>query len=134
VDARGGSTDASSGSGGRDAAEAAPDSVRWQESAVVVAPLGKRPRRALMSTTLVLYAVERASWGRGLATEAARAALTYGFDEAGLLRIVAVKRPEHMRSRHVLQKLGMRHERDVDVFGIHAVLSALGRDAFRTPR
>jgi ribosomal-protein-alanine N-acetyltransferase len=75
----------------------------------------------------VLYALERAAWGRGLATEAARAALAYGFGEAGLHRIVAVTRPEHARSRHVLEKLGMRYERDVDVFGIHAVLYALAR-------
>ena len=81
----------------------------------------------------VLYALERAAWGRGLATEAARAALAYGFDEAGLPRIVAVTRPEHTRSRHVLEKLGMRYERDVDVFGIHAVLYALTPDGFRAP-
>ena len=82
----------------------------------------------------ILYALERAAWGQGLATEAARAALAFGFDEAGLSRIVAVTRPEHTRSRHVLEKLGMRYERDVDVFGIHAVLYALTRDELRTPR
>jgi ribosomal-protein-alanine N-acetyltransferase len=75
----------------------------------------------------VLYALERAAWGRGLATEAARRALAYGFDEVGLERIVAVTRPEHARSRHVLEKLGMRYERDVQIFGIHAVLYALTR-------
>jgi RimJ/RimL family protein N-acetyltransferase len=75
----------------------------------------------------VAYRLARSAWGRGLATEAARAALAYGFGEAGLHRIVAVTRPEHARSRHVLEKLGMRYERDVDVFGIHAVLYALAR-------
>jgi RimJ/RimL family protein N-acetyltransferase len=76
----------------------------------------------------ILYALERAAWGRGLATEAARAALAFGFDEARLPRIVAVTRPEHRASRGVLEKLGMRYERDVQVFGIHAVLYALTRD------
>ena len=75
----------------------------------------------------VLYALERAAWGRGLATEAARRALAYGFDELRLERIIAVTRPEHARSRRVLEKLGMRYERDVHVFGIHAVLYALAR-------
>src|SRR5262245_56307 len=78
----------------------------------------------------VLYALERAAWGRGFATEAARAALAYGFGEAGLPRIIAVTRPEHARSRHVLEKLGMSYERDVNVFGIQAVLYALTRGAF----
>jgi ribosomal-protein-alanine N-acetyltransferase len=77
----------------------------------------------------ILYALERAAWGRGLATEAARAALAFGFDEARLPRIVAVTRPEHRASRGVMEKLGMRYERDVEVFGIHAVLYALSRDA-----
>jgi RimJ/RimL family protein N-acetyltransferase len=77
----------------------------------------------------ILYALERAAWGRGLATEAARAALAFGFDDARLPRIVAVTRPEHRASRGVLEKLGMRYERDVEVFGIHAVLYALARDA-----
>ena len=82
----------------------------------------------------ILYALERAAWGQGLATEAARTALAYGFDEVGLSRIVAVTRPEHTPSRHVLEKLGMRYERDVDVFGIHAVLYALTRGESRAPR
>jgi ribosomal-protein-alanine N-acetyltransferase len=82
----------------------------------------------------ILYALERGAWGQGLATEAARAALAYGFEDAGLPRIVAVTRPEHARSRHVLEKLGMRYERDVEVFGIDAVLYAVSRDALPTPR
>jgi ribosomal-protein-alanine N-acetyltransferase len=82
----------------------------------------------------VLYALERAAWGRGLATEAARAVLAFGFDEAQLPRIVAVTRPEHTRSRSVLEKLDMRYERDVDVFGIHAVLYAVTREAYCAAR
>jgi ribosomal-protein-alanine N-acetyltransferase len=78
----------------------------------------------------VLYALERAAWGRGLATEAARAALAYGFGPAGLARIVAITRPGHAASRRVMEKLGMRHERDVRVFGLDAVLYALAREAF----
>jgi ribosomal-protein-alanine N-acetyltransferase len=82
----------------------------------------------------ILYALERAVWGRGLATEAARAALAFGFDQARLARIVAVTRPEHRASRGVMEKLGMRYERDVEVFGIHAVLYALARDPAPAPR
>jgi ribosomal-protein-alanine N-acetyltransferase len=82
----------------------------------------------------VLYGLERAAWGRGLATEAARAALAYGFEAARLPRIVAVTRPGHAASRGVMEKLGMRYEREVEVFGIHAVLYAIGRDAFLSAR
>jgi ribosomal-protein-alanine N-acetyltransferase len=81
----------------------------------------------------VLYAFERAAWGRGLATEAARAALAYGFGPVGLDRIIAVTRPEHHASRRIMEKLGMRYERDVEVFGLQAVCYLLTREAFAGP-
>ncbi len=79
----------------------------------------------------ILYALERAAWGQGLATEAARAAIAFGFEDARLPRIIAVTRPEHAASRGVMENLGMRYERDVELFGIHAVLYALTRDGGR---
>ncbi|MBI4635463.1 MAG: GNAT family N-acetyltransferase [Candidatus Rokubacteria bacterium] len=81
----------------------------------------------------LLYALERASWGRGLATEAALAALRYGFEQTGLERIVAVTRPEHAASRRVMEKLGMAYEREVEVYGFRAVLYAISREAFGAP-
>jgi RimJ/RimL family protein N-acetyltransferase len=47
------------------------------------------------------------SWGRGYATEAARAALAFGFDSAGLEEIVSITVPENARSRRVMERLGM---------------------------
>ena len=46
--------------------------------------------------------------GRGLAREAASAALRYGHDVAGLGRIVAVARANNFASRTVLGAIGMR--------------------------
>jgi RimJ/RimL family protein N-acetyltransferase len=46
-------------------------------------------------------------WGMGLATEAARAALDFGFHELRLPRIIAMAVPENAASVRVLQKLGM---------------------------
>lgn len=54
------------------------------------------------------YYLGRLAWGRGFATEAAGAALRYGFETIGLPHIVAVVRPENHASQHVLAKLGMR--------------------------
>ena len=56
------------------------------------------------------YAFGRPAWGRGLATEAARAALEWGFRDRGLERIVAVASPENSASRRVMDKLGMTYE------------------------
>ena len=46
-------------------------------------------------------------WGRGYATEAARAWIAHGFDELELDRIVAVTHPENAASQRVLEKVGM---------------------------
>ena len=53
-------------------------------------------------------------WGRGYATEAARAALTFGFGPAGLSEIVSMTVPENERSRRVMERLGMKHDRTDD--------------------
>ncbi len=46
-------------------------------------------------------------WGRGLATEAGRASLDYGFTRLGLRRIIGLVDPANVASVRVLQKLGM---------------------------
>lgn len=45
-------------------------------------------------------------WGQGLATEAARACITYAYDELGIAELRALVVPEHAASRRVLEKLG----------------------------
>ena len=49
-------------------------------------------------------------WGRGYATEAARAALGFGFRVAGLDEIVAFTVPANTRSRRVMERLGMTRD------------------------
>jgi RimJ/RimL family protein N-acetyltransferase len=46
-------------------------------------------------------------WNRGLATEGARAVLRYGFEQLRLAEIVALTAPDNVRSRRVMEKLGM---------------------------
>ncbi|HEU0154939.1 MAG TPA: GNAT family N-acetyltransferase [Stellaceae bacterium] len=55
----------------------------------------------------VAWRLARAHWGRGFAVEAARAALDYGFGGLGLDEIVAVTTPSNLRSRRVMERLGM---------------------------
>lgn len=49
-------------------------------------------------------------WGRGLATEAAEAALRHGFETVGLGEIVAMTVPANTPSRRVMERLGMRRD------------------------
>ena len=56
----------------------------------------------------LLYAILPDWWGRGLATEAARACLRFAFEEAGLESVVAGTDPPNSASLRVIEKLGMR--------------------------
>jgi RimJ/RimL family protein N-acetyltransferase len=49
-------------------------------------------------------------WGRGLATEGARAVLRHGFEVVGLPSVVSFTVPGNIRSRRVMEKLGMMHD------------------------
>jgi len=82
--------------------------------------------------TEVLYGLGRRYWGRGLATEAARAALGFGFgfDRPGLKRIVAFAVPANIASRKVMEHLGMRLEGETQLFGLDLARYAVGPDEF----
>lgn len=56
------------------------------------------------------WRLARSAWGLGYATEAARAALDYGFDVADLDEVVSFTVPANTRSRAVMERLGMTHE------------------------
>ena len=48
-----------------------------------------------------------AYWGKGLATEACRPLIPYGFDQLRLARILGLVDPENVASVRVLEKLGL---------------------------
>jgi RimJ/RimL family protein N-acetyltransferase len=52
----------------------------------------------------------REHWGHGYATEAARAAVAFGFGELGLSEIVSFTTEGNTRSRRVMERLGMTHD------------------------
>ena len=56
------------------------------------------------------WRLARAAWGKGFATEAARAAVTFGFDELGLEEVVALAVPANTRSLAVMERLGMTRD------------------------
>lgn len=58
------------------------------------------------------WRLARAYWGQGLATEAARAAIKFGFETLGLSSIVSYTAVPNVRSIRVMERLGMT--RDVD--------------------
>ena len=55
----------------------------------------------------VAWRLDRAYWGRGYATEAARASCRFGFEDLGLGEIVSFTAVGNLRSRRVMERLGM---------------------------
>jgi RimJ/RimL family protein N-acetyltransferase len=56
------------------------------------------------------WRLAREAWGRGFATEAARAAVRFAFVEVGLAELVSFTAEQNARSRAVMRRLGMRHD------------------------
>jgi RimJ/RimL family protein N-acetyltransferase len=80
----------------------------------------------------VLPAVEvgwrmaREAWGQGYATEAAGAALAFGFEEHAIEEILAIVDPDNERSLRVCAKLGMSDRADRTHPATHKRVRVLG--------
>jgi RimJ/RimL family protein N-acetyltransferase len=57
----------------------------------------------------VAYHFGKQWWSKGFATEAASACLAFGFKECRLTEIIAICFPEHLASRRVMEKAGMKY-------------------------
>jgi len=101
-----------------DAWQAQLDSRGWSNWAVELVESGEFvgfvglsvPRRALPCSPCVEvgWRLARRFWGRGLASEAARAALGAGFERIGLAEIVSFTALGNLRSRAVMERIGMQ--------------------------
>jgi len=69
------------------------------------------PRRVLPFSPCVEvgWRLAKEHWGRGYATEAARAALRVGFQQLALVEIVSFTTIGNVRSRAVMERIGMRN-------------------------
>lgn len=71
-----------------------------------------RPDRIDAGEQEIGYRLQRASWGQGLATEGARALIEHGFLRVGTEKISARTLAANRGSRAVMEKCGLRYERD----------------------
>ncbi len=77
------------------------------------------------------YGMSKDFWGKGVGYECARAWLEYGFEKAGLERIVAVAQPENTGSWRIMEKLGMRYEKTEEHYGIDCKFYAITKEEFQ---
>jgi RimJ/RimL family protein N-acetyltransferase len=64
----------------------------------------------------VAYTLAKAFWGKGYATEGARASLKYGFEECNLAQVYGLAFADNQPSQKVLRKIGMVYEGTTDRF------------------
>ncbi len=74
------------------------------------------------------YRLARRYWGRGLATESARAALAYAFETRACDSVVVIIEPEHVASLRVAEKAGFRKFQEVAFHGTPVRLYRLTHD------
>ena len=64
------------------------------------------------------FILDRPFWGQGIATEAGKASLNFGFDMLGLNEITGLVHPENVASQRVLEKIGMTFDKEAEYFGM----------------
>jgi ribosomal-protein-alanine N-acetyltransferase len=64
----------------------------------------------------IAYAMGKSMWGKGLVTEALTACLDWIFIKPEIFGVHAVTDKENIASRRVMVKIGMKHEKDVDLY------------------
>jgi ribosomal-protein-alanine N-acetyltransferase len=75
------------------------------------------------------YSFVRSAWGRGLASEAARALTDWLFARTGVQVMTACAAVDHAASRRILEKLGMAPDGEGDRHGVRCAFYRLARPA-----
>ena len=83
-----------------------------------------------VSEVEVEYALAKAYWGRGIASEAARASLKFGFEILRLPRIIALADPQNIASWRVMEKVGLTYQKEVFFFGMQLVYYQIERGEY----
>jgi RimJ/RimL family protein N-acetyltransferase len=101
----------------------------WKENGEHIGSSGLHPLEDTGEIE-VGYSLKPSYWRRGIGFEAAYAWLRYGFQEAGLERIVAVCNEENIGSWRIMEKCGMTFEGMKEAYGMPVKWYAITRDEF----
>lgn len=101
----------------------------WKESGEIIGWSGLMPLEETGEIE-VGYGMSKEFWGKGIGLETALAWLDYGFNRAGLEKIVAIAQPENAGSRRIMEKCGMRYEKTEPHYGIECVFYAISKEEF----
>lgn len=102
----------------------------WKETGALVGYCGLSGGSEEIGVELA-YMLARREWGRGLALEAGRAVLRYGFEVLGLGEVAGLTLRGNLRSRRVLERLGMSYVRDTHFHGFECSHYRVAREDWR---
>ena len=75
------------------------------------------------------WTLGRKSWGKGYATEGARSALAYAFNELDKDHVISLIHPENQASMCVAERLGEQREGTAEILGIQVLVFGIDRAA-----
>lgn len=101
----------------------------WKETGEMIGWSGLMPLNETGEVELG-YGMVKEFWGRGIGCECAVAWLKFGFEKAGLERIVAIAYPENKSSRRIMEKCGMKFEKIAMHYDIECVFYAISKNEF----
>jgi RimJ/RimL family protein N-acetyltransferase len=84
-----------------------------------------------LDETEVAYLLSRAVWGQGFATEAAWAAVGFGFEQCGLEQITGLVHPENRASIRVLEKCGLTFSDPLHLWDTDLLRYRISRAVYR---
>lgn len=79
----------------------------------------------------IYYGFFREFWGKGFATEAAKAVLRFGFEQIKLPKIVGVTHPDNFDSQKVLKKVGLNGGGNARFYNMEVVYFELAAKKFK---
>lgn len=101
----------------------------WKETGEVIGTAGLQPLENTGDIE-VGYSLITSFWGKGIATEAARGWMEFGFRDKGLERIVGVTDLDNTASQHILKKLGMAYEKTEIHYDIECAFFSVSKTDF----
>ncbi len=71
------------------------------------------------------YMLDEPYWGSGYASEIAKATLEYGLNKLNMKRVVAIVYPQNSPSIRVIEKTGMKYEKEYEYYGIKMLMYSI---------
>lgn len=101
----------------------------WKETGENIGASGLQPLED-SGEIEVGYSLLEKFWRMGIGYECAQGWLEYGFETAGLERIVAVADAANTGSWRIMEKCGMSYEKNAEFYGMQCKFYAISKDEF----